>query len=118
MSAKGWTASHMGRWKWNSDNTVSTWVWDFDADWAKVTDITNRRYELDTFNVTPQHKGTFHLSITTQGDPLDPYMFMVKLCGTTGKGATRYRYFRDYVEAHECALRWLDRRFKVEVPDA
>ena len=60
-----------------------------------------------------RHYSSFVLTMTE--DPNRPGEWTVKSCGTTGKGATRYRYNLDLHEANVVALAWLNRRFRAEL---
>jgi hypothetical protein len=101
-------AGDLGYWHWNEQGTVAVWRWRYRPNEIAVTDRV-RDKPLDVLRA----RGTFHLSM--REDPRRPGEWIVKSCGTTGKGATRYRDYLDLHEANVIALAWLNRRFKAEV---
>lgn len=103
--------SDLGVWDYNHAASTARWVWRYNSEHLRVLDTGDvrhggqpldiRRRGADSSVLCRIEHDTHHAFLTTRG--------------TLGKGGTRHSIHRDLIKAQDAALKWLDRRFRVEV---
>jgi hypothetical protein len=104
-------ASDLGVWDYTADGDKARWVWRYDPKDVTVLDAGGVRYGFDAADIRRVNRDSaMLLTIDATGS-----WATLTTRGTLGRGGTRHSPYKDMYLAQLAALKWLDRRFKVEV---
>lgn len=110
MKKKTIRPSDLGVWDYNHAGSTARWVWRYNPAHLRVLDMSDTRHGGSPTDI----RGRVDSSVLCRIEHDDHRAYLTTR-GTSGKGGTRHSIYREMHQAQAAALKWMDRRFKVEV---